>query len=54
MTTASEPAPSPPFTQTREFWVLIAYALVLGVFGAFASLRVHGSGRVRRRLVHRF
>ena len=38
MTTASEPAPSPPFTQTREFWVLIAYALVLGVFGAFASL----------------
>ena len=38
MTTASEPAPLPPFTQTREFWVLIAYALVLGVFGGFASL----------------
>ena len=34
MTTASDPAPSPPFTQTREFWILIAYALVLGVFGA--------------------
>ena len=42
MTTASEPAPSPPFTQTREFWVLIAYALVLGVFGAFASLLFMG------------
>ena len=42
MTTASVPAPSPPFTQTREFWVLIAYALVLGVFGAFSSLLFMG------------
>ena len=32
------PAPAPPFTQTREFWVLIAYAVILGVFGAFAGL----------------
>ena len=54
MTTASEPAPSPPFTQTREFWVLIAYALVLGVFGAIRQPRVHGSGQDRRQLVHRF
>ncbi len=46
MTTASEPAPSPPFTQTREFWVLIAYALVLGVFGAFASLVFMGVVRI--------
>lgn len=38
MTTASGSAPSPPLTQTREFWVLIAYAVALGVFGAFAGL----------------
>jgi len=35
---ATEPAASPPFTQKREFWVLIAYALALGVIGAFAGL----------------
>src|SRR6476659_1007688 len=28
----------PPFTGTREFWVLIGYALVLGVLGAFIGL----------------
>lgn len=27
-----------PVTQKREFWVLMAYAVVLGVFGAFAAL----------------
>jgi H+/Cl- antiporter ClcA len=27
-----------PVTQKREFWVLMAYAAVLGVFGAFAAL----------------
>jgi H+/Cl- antiporter ClcA len=35
---AAEPAGSPPFTQTREFWVLMGYALVLGVVGGFAGL----------------
>ena len=38
MTTAPEPAAAPPFTQRREFWVLIAYAIALGVFGALTSL----------------
>jgi H+/Cl- antiporter ClcA len=27
-----------PVTQKRDFWVLMAYAVVLGVFGAFAAL----------------
>jgi H+/Cl- antiporter ClcA len=31
-------AGSPPVTQRREFWVLLGYAVVLGVFGAFAGL----------------
>jgi H+/Cl- antiporter ClcA len=38
MTATSGPTASPPFTQTREFWVLIAYAVALGVLGAFAGL----------------
>src|SRR6476660_756587 len=38
MNETSEPAPSPPFTQNREFWVLMGYAVALGVFGAFAGL----------------
>src|SRR5262245_33179453 len=38
MSATPEPAPSPPFTQTREFWLLIGYAVALGVFGAFAGL----------------
>ena len=38
MSASSEPAPSPPFTQNREFWVLVGYAVALGVFGAFAGL----------------
>ena len=28
----------PDFTQVREFWHLLGYAAVLGVFGAFAGL----------------
>ena len=27
------PTADPPVTQKREFWVLVVYALVLGVFG---------------------
>jgi H+/Cl- antiporter ClcA len=38
MSATTGPAASPPFTQRREFWVLIAYALALGVIGAFAGL----------------
>ena len=42
MSATSEQGASPPFTQTREFWVLIVYALALGVFGAFAGLAFMG------------
>ena len=35
---ASGPGAAPPVTQKREFWVLMGYAVVLGVFGAFAGL----------------
>ncbi len=41
MSSASEPAPAPvsvPFGQTRGFWTLMAYALLLGVVGAVAGL----------------
>ena len=38
MSAPTEPAPEVPVTQQREFWVLMAYAVVLGVFGAFAAL----------------
>ena len=38
MIDTSEPAPPMPFTRTRAFWVLIAYAIGLGVLGAFAGL----------------
>jgi H+/Cl- antiporter ClcA len=31
-------AAAPPVTQKREFWVLMGYAVVLGVIGAFAAL----------------
>ena len=34
----TEPAPEVPVTQKREFWVLMGYAVALGVFGAFAGL----------------
>ena len=35
---APGPAAAPPVTQQREFWVLLGYAVALGVFGAFAGL----------------
>ena len=38
MRTTTDPGSTPPFTRTREFWVLIAYAVVLGILGAFAGL----------------
>jgi H+/Cl- antiporter ClcA len=38
MTAAPEQSAAPPVTQQREFWVLMGYAVVLGVFGAFAAL----------------
>ncbi|GJF01972.1 chloride channel protein [Pseudonocardia sp. D17] len=34
----SDSVPAPPFTQNREFWVLVGYGIALGVFGAFVSL----------------
>jgi H+/Cl- antiporter ClcA len=39
---APEAAETGPFTQKREFWLLIAYAVGLGVFGAFAGLAFIG------------
>ncbi len=38
MSARSGSAPGPPFPQTPEFWVLMAYALGLGIFGACAAL----------------
>jgi H+/Cl- antiporter ClcA len=38
VTATQEQPPAPPVTQKREFWVLLAYAVALGVFGAFAGL----------------
>jgi H+/Cl- antiporter ClcA len=38
MSTAPEQAALPPFAQTREFWILMVYAVALGIFGAFAGL----------------
>ena len=35
---APKQAAPPPVTQKPEFWVLMACAVVLGVFGAFAAL----------------
>lgn len=32
------PTGSPPYTQTREFWLMLAYAVVLGVLGALVGL----------------
>ena len=42
MSATSGSAPTPPFPQTPEFWVLMAYALGLGVFGACAALLFMG------------
>jgi H+/Cl- antiporter ClcA len=39
-TSASPPAPS--LVQTRDFWVLMAYAVGLGIFGAFVGLAFMG------------
>jgi len=38
MSASSQPSGPPPFTQNREFWILMGYAVALGVFGAFAGL----------------
>ncbi|NMO93990.1 chloride channel protein [Actinomycetospora sp. TBRC 11914] len=38
MTASPEPATDPPAIHKREFWVLLGYAVALGVFGAFAAL----------------
>ena len=38
MATPSEQPLTRPAAEQREFWVLMAYAVVLGVFGAFAAL----------------
>ena len=38
MSASSEQAAAPPVTQKREFWVLMGYAVALGVFGAAAGL----------------
>ena len=38
MSATSGPVAAPPVTQKREFWVLMSYAVALGVFGAFAGL----------------
>lgn len=43
--THDSPAPaaiSKPFTQTREFWEVMIYAVILGVFGAVVSLAFLG------------
>ena len=42
MSARSGSAPEPPFAQTPEFWVLMVYALGLGVFGACVSLLFMG------------
>ena len=36
--TATPDGAAPLVTQKGEFWVLMGYALILGVFGAFAGL----------------
>jgi len=33
-----EPAPTVPVTQKRDFWVVMGYAVALGVFGGFVGL----------------
>ena len=38
MSTTQEQPVTPPVTQKREFWALLGYAVVLGVFGALAAL----------------
>ena len=38
MSAPSEQGGSVPFTQKPDFWMLMAYAVALGIFGAFAGL----------------
>ena len=38
MSAPTGPAPEVPIVQKREFWVLMGYAVALGVFGAFVGL----------------
>ena len=38
MNSATEPDTEVPVTLKREFWALMGYAVVLGIFGAFAGL----------------
>ena len=38
MAAPPEQGPSTPFTEKREFWFLMAYAVALGVFGALVAL----------------
>lgn len=42
MSATSGSAPAPPFPQTPQFWVLMAFALGLGVFGASVALLFMG------------
>ena len=42
MSAPSGSASAPPFTQTPQFWVLMVYALGLGVFGACVALLFMG------------
>ena len=42
MSAPTEPTPGVPIIQKREFWVLMGYAVALGVFGAFAGLAFMG------------
>ena len=51
MSGPTEPAPEVPVTQKREFWVLMGYAVALGVFGAVAGLVFIGVIDVRRQVV---
>ena len=46
MTATTDTAASPPLTQKREFWVLMGYAALLGVFGAFVGLVFMGVVRL--------
>ena len=38
MSAPPEPGGSTPFTRQPDFWILMAYAVALGIFGAFAGL----------------
>ena len=42
VTNSAGTSAAPPVTQKREFWVLMGYAVALGVFGGFAGLAFIG------------